>query len=294
MSSKARMTGTSIDLASDDGVWLRLEAAGFPAALHPAEPDLFCRQAAMPGHDQARLSEAHVAVIGCGGLGSWIALSLARLGVGHLTLIDPDRFDRTNAPRQLMFPDDFGKPKSHALARNILSHMTQGGIITAGSTYIEDVLVTSNSSVDAVDALVVGVDNNKARLTAAAWALRHRIPAVFVMLSRDGLRSQVFLQRPGGPCLSCVLPDLDPERAAPCAAASIASCYLAAAHAVHMCTSSVMGVMVPEWRETSLDGTTERVARPSRRRTCPCTFSQVGQATQGSGIVPSRYRVPLS
>lgn len=268
MSNQTRRIHTSFDSVSDQNYWLRLEAAGFPAAIHPAEPDLFCRQAAMPGHDQARLEKAHVAVIGCGGLGSWIALGLARLGVGHLTLLDPDSFDRTNSPRQLMFAGDLGKAKSHALAKNIVPHMTYAGIIDTAAMLAEDPLPLVG-----VDAVVVGVDANDARFVCSRFGLQNGVPIIFSMLSRDGLRAQVFLQRVGGPCLSCVLPNLDPDVQAPCTAASIASCLLAASHAIQMCASALMGARVPIWRETSLDGSTERALSPVLRQGCAlCTI----------------------
>ncbi|MGU3291096.1 HesA/MoeB/ThiF family protein [Williamsia sp. M5A3_1d] len=48
---------------------------------------------------QALLAQSKVAVVGLGGAGSLVAEYLARLGVGHLVLIDPDRLDPTNLPR---------------------------------------------------------------------------------------------------------------------------------------------------------------------------------------------------
>ncbi|WP_237752797.1 ThiF family adenylyltransferase [Mycolicibacterium aromaticivorans] len=48
---------------------------------------------------QALLGQSKVAVVGLGGAGSLIAEYLARLGVGHLVFIDPDRLDPTNLPR---------------------------------------------------------------------------------------------------------------------------------------------------------------------------------------------------
>jgi molybdopterin/thiamine biosynthesis adenylyltransferase len=48
---------------------------------------------------QALLAQSKVAVVGLGGVGSLIAEYLARLGVGQLVLIDPDRLDPTNLPR---------------------------------------------------------------------------------------------------------------------------------------------------------------------------------------------------
>ena len=49
----------------------------------------------------ARLAEARVAIIGLGGVGSFAVEALARAGVGHLLLADPDRVDVTNINRQL-------------------------------------------------------------------------------------------------------------------------------------------------------------------------------------------------
>lgn len=243
---------------------LELMAPGFPPPTHIAEADLFSRQTAMSGHDQERLEAAHIAVIGCGGLGSWIVFGLARMGVRELTLVDPDRFDRTNAPRQLLCSSDLGQPKAHAVARNVLSHMTNPGRVRGLACALDE---ASDRLDPSVSGIVVGVDNNDARLAASTLGLRRQIPVVFSMLSRDGLRAQIFLQRPGGPWLSCVL--LDPESSAPCAAASIASCGCAAAHAVHLVAAGVMGnASAPIWRETSLDGSTERASRPGRRLGC--------------------------
>lgn len=248
----------------------RVSADGFPPATHPAEPDLFCRQAAMPGHCQARLEQAHVAVIGCGGLGSWAALALARMGVRRLTLIDPDRFDRSNLPRQLAFASDIGACKAASVGRNVASHMSNAGTITAINAAFNEELV---ASLRPVSALVVGVDSNAARLLASRVARDLQVPAAFFMLSMDGQRAQAFLQTADGPCLSCVLPNLDPDAAAPCAAASIASCFLAAAHGVAMVSAALMAEgqsIIPRWRETSLDGSRERSGSPGRRPTCSC------------------------
>lgn len=52
--------------------------------------------------DQRCLFTSHVAVVGSGGLGGHIIEGLARLGVGHLTVIDPDIFEEHNLNRQLL------------------------------------------------------------------------------------------------------------------------------------------------------------------------------------------------
>ena len=64
---------------------------------------------------QKLLSEGHVAVAGLGGLGSNVAYALARIGVGHLHLIDFDVVDITNLNRQQYFIDQIGMYKTDAL-----------------------------------------------------------------------------------------------------------------------------------------------------------------------------------
>lgn len=68
----------------------------------------------------ADLALAHVTIAGAGGLGSNIAIVLARSGVGHLTLIDFDVVDYTNLNRQQYKVSQVGMPKVLALKQNIL------------------------------------------------------------------------------------------------------------------------------------------------------------------------------
>lgn len=68
----------------------------------------------------ARLHAAHVAVIGVGGVGSWVVEALARSGIGKLTLIDMDDVCITNINRQLpALTQTVGQPKVEVLARRV-------------------------------------------------------------------------------------------------------------------------------------------------------------------------------
>lgn len=69
---------------------------------------------------QEKLAQAHVTIAGSGGLGSNIAIALARSGVGHLTLIDFDVVDYSNLNRQQFKLSQIGVPKVIALKQNIL------------------------------------------------------------------------------------------------------------------------------------------------------------------------------
>lgn len=68
---------------------------------------------------QARLEKASVAVCGLGGLGSNIAIALARAGVGRLHLFDFDRVDISNLNRQQYFVRQLGMPKTDAMKENL-------------------------------------------------------------------------------------------------------------------------------------------------------------------------------
>ncbi len=69
---------------------------------------------------QKKFSAATVAVCGLGGLGSNIAISLARAGIGKLILIDFDRVDITNLHRQQYKASQIGINKTDALRDNLL------------------------------------------------------------------------------------------------------------------------------------------------------------------------------
>ena len=69
---------------------------------------------------QKRFSAAAVAICGLGGLGSNIAIALARAGVGKLILIDFDKVDISNLHRQQYKANQVGKYKTEALAENLL------------------------------------------------------------------------------------------------------------------------------------------------------------------------------
>lgn len=67
-----------------------------------------------------KFSSATVAVCGLGGLGSNVAIALARAGVGKLILIDFDKVDFANLHRQQYKVNQIGKYKTEALAENLM------------------------------------------------------------------------------------------------------------------------------------------------------------------------------
>jgi sulfur carrier protein ThiS adenylyltransferase len=88
----------------------------------PADAARECPAPLQPADDpalRARLASSHVAIVGCGGLGSNAAAMLLRSGVGRLTLIDFDAVEEGNLNRQMFFRDQIGRPKVDALAETL-------------------------------------------------------------------------------------------------------------------------------------------------------------------------------
>lgn len=91
---------------------------------------------------QKRFSEASVAVCGLGGLGSHIACSLARAGIGKLILIDFDQVDITNLHRQQYKAAQIGRYKTDALAENLREIAPYSDIV------IHTVLITEENAAE--------------------------------------------------------------------------------------------------------------------------------------------------
>jgi sulfur carrier protein ThiS adenylyltransferase len=111
---------------------------GFPASadtlLQDGDEVFLIRRGEQPGKDELeqlmasrhtpgvhrRLKAASVGIAGAGGLGSSVAVSLARVGVGRLVIADFDVVEPSNLNRQQYFIDQIGQPKVTALAANLL------------------------------------------------------------------------------------------------------------------------------------------------------------------------------
>ncbi len=88
--------------------------------LLPTREEFYAALAERHGAErQARFQAAKVAICGLGGLGSNIAVMLARAGVGELFLLDFDRVDMSNLNRQQYFVEQLGMLKTQALPETL-------------------------------------------------------------------------------------------------------------------------------------------------------------------------------
>ncbi|MBX7123203.1 MAG: tRNA threonylcarbamoyladenosine dehydratase [Opitutaceae bacterium] len=106
-----------------------------------------------------RLFQSHVAVVGIGGVGSWVVEALARSGVGNLTLIDLDDVCITNTNRQLpALETTLGRPKVDVLADRVRQINPACGVHALGEFFTaqsaERLMATHfDCVVDAIDHL---------------------------------------------------------------------------------------------------------------------------------------------
>ncbi|PKO91889.1 MAG: tRNA threonylcarbamoyladenosine dehydratase [Betaproteobacteria bacterium HGW-Betaproteobacteria-1] len=125
----------------------------------------------------ARFGQAHVCVIGIGGVGSWAAEALARNAVGRITLIDLDNIAESNVNRQLHAVDGaFGKAKVTAMAERIRSINPQCEVFE-----IEDFITPENAVTllaNGYDVVLDAIDDAKAKVAIAAYCRLHKQPLV--------------------------------------------------------------------------------------------------------------------
>lgn len=99
---------------------------------------------------QEKLARGKVAVAGLGGLGSNVAFSLARIGVGHLHLVDFDVVDLSNLNRQQYFLEHVGMKKTEALKELLLRINPYLTIVTHCEKVTEDNIIRLFSEEDII------------------------------------------------------------------------------------------------------------------------------------------------
>ena len=131
-----------------------------------------------------RIFDAHVVVVGIGGVGSWTCEALARSGIQRLTIIDMDHVGESNINRQIHATlNTVGQSKAQAMRERIHSYHP-----TCQVDEIDDFVTPENwpdllQSVTVDDrgmALIDACDQVRAKAAMAAWALAESVPLVTV------------------------------------------------------------------------------------------------------------------
>ncbi len=168
---------------------------------------------------QKRLQQARVLIVGAGGLGSPVAWYLAAAGVGHLTLVDDDRVERSNLQRQILHTDAAVGEEKVFSARRSLNALNPTIHIEAVARRLEPPLATSLFADH--DLIIDGSDNFPTRYLINDTCVRLQRP--FIYGAVQGFAGQLALFDPGSPgrpCYRCLYPQ-PPEGVPTCAEAGV-------------------------------------------------------------------------
>lgn len=162
--------------------------------LTPDERRRYSRTISLPeigNEGQLRLLSSHVLIVGCGALGSIVAMQLAASGIGHMTVVDFDTVDISNLQRQLAFcENDIGHKKARRLAAKLTS-------INSGINVNSMDRLLRNGDMDALladcDVVVEGSDNPATKYMVTDAAASGGIPCVLGAVSGFTGQVQTFL-----------------------------------------------------------------------------------------------------
>ena len=243
--------------------------------MTPLDQQRYSRQIRFAGFGEAgqeRLLSAHIAIVGCGALGSFQAGAMARAGVGKLTIIDRDYVELSNLQRQWLFTEsdvEEALPKCIAASRAIRlinsTCVTVPQVADLTSSNIEDLL-------DNVDVILDGTDNFETRYLVNDFAVREKIPWIYgAAVGSYGLTMTVVPEKTS--CFRCVYPE-PPSGAQPtCETAGVLN-TITSSIASLQCAAALKILARDEFARqiTTIDvwsGSIRQISQPERDPACP-------------------------
>jgi molybdopterin/thiamine biosynthesis adenylyltransferase len=150
---------------------------------------------------QEKLLNAHVLIVGMGGLGCPVSLYLAAAGIGQLSICDGDTVDQSNLQRQVLYTsDDCGKPKVECARQRLNKLNPEVQISVYAEEVAEEILAVDYSLV--VDC----TDNLAARQQLNAHCYQRKIPLVSASaLGWEGQLMAFDFGHNTSLCLNCII-----------------------------------------------------------------------------------------
>ena len=148
-----------------------------------------------------------VTIIGCGSLGSTIAVSLARAGVGNFRLFDPDRLSPVNIARHQAGLKDLGRGKAQAVRDLILGINPSIKVETFAYDIVNDPegFEMFQNSASMSDIVICTTDTDDSRMLVNDFAVRNKIKAVQAGLHERASSGIVQIYEPDSneACFAC-------------------------------------------------------------------------------------------
>jgi molybdopterin/thiamine biosynthesis adenylyltransferase len=187
--------------------------------MRDRELQRYSRHIMLPAIDiagQQRLLDAHVLVVGAGGLGAPASIYLASAGIGRLTICDGDVVDLTNLQRQIVHREAaIGTNKAESAARTLHDLNSDCNVqVVTKRVGADDLLALATD----VDVIVDASDNFATRSAINEVCVRMHKPLVSGAAVRFSGQVAVFdLRRADAPCYACFLPEPSTDAEEACA-----------------------------------------------------------------------------
>lgn len=166
----------------------------------------YSRQILLPQFDiqgQQKLLDAHVLIIGLGGLGSPVAMYLAAAGVGELTLVDYDQVELSNLQRQILHRTENLKQSKVDSARDNLLALNPDVTINCINQQLDDEGL--EQQVNRVDLVIDATDNFDSRFGINRACVKFRKPLVSgAAIRMEGQVSVFDMRQTDSPCYRCL------------------------------------------------------------------------------------------
>ncbi len=241
----------------------------------------FSRQIVLPRigmQGQERLERAKVAVMGCGALGSALAESMVRAGVGMVRLVDRDIVELSNLQRQHLYTEadvEARKPKALAAAARLHEIDSQAQL----DPIVADIDARNiEKLIWGMDLVLDGLDNFETRYLVNDACVKMGIPWFYGAV--QGTSAMAMPVIPGdGPCFRCVFPEAPAPGTVPtCEMAGVlgtsvsAAAALQATQALRWLTEGEKDPAAFPVRLDRLDLWTGvfQTMKPLRDESCPC------------------------
>lgn len=252
--------------------------------LPPERLNRFARHIVLPelgGAGQVALANAHVVLVGCGGIGSPALQYLAAAGVGKLTLIDDDRVEESNLQRQTIFSTgDIGRLKADTAADWVGRFdpaLKVRALVGRVGSDLAPARVPEGASL-----VLDGCDNFATRLAVSDACVAAGVPLVSAAVGRFQGQVAAFAGHlPDQPCYRCFVGDaFDAEDCDTCAADGVLGALVgmvgafAAMAAIRVIVEGHAALGDPQWGRLHLfDGLapslrTIRIAKDAACRGC--------------------------
>ncbi len=159
---------------------------------------------------QKKLLNSSVLIVGVGGLGSPAAIYLTALGVGKIGIIDNDKVEISNLPRQIIFGfNDLKKNKSSTAINKLKKNNSD---IKFQSFKMKLTSNNINKIAKKFDLIIDGSDNFKTRFLINDYCLNSKKILVSAAISKfDGQVYTFNFNKKNSPCLRCFIPQMPPN-----------------------------------------------------------------------------------